>query len=141
MNLILKKVLTPPNIDCQYQKLKTELAICQTGKLSFAFYEDENTPELIITKLQKDLPNCSQIPIQITEYTFESIVKQISTNHTTNHVLGIEALPEKYQADFLVYTNVMSDSTVIRMLSFFLKQSFYVTPDFHHWVSSTYIYW
>ncbi len=135
----------------RYQKLKTELAICQIGGLFLALYQDENVPELIISKLQKDLPNYFQFSVPMTEKKvwfpifFEQTFEQVGKQSNIYHVLGIEVLPEKSQADFLQYLQygrerfkALPYSIVFWMHPPFAKELFHAAPDFHHWVFGTY---
>ena len=50
-----------------YEEFKTELAICQIGGLFLAIYENPQVPTLIMGKLQKDLPEYFQFPLQMTD--------------------------------------------------------------------------
>jgi hypothetical protein len=135
----------------RYQKLKTELAICKIGGLFLALFEDENVPELIITQLQKDLPGYFQFSVPMTEKKvwfpifFEHTFEQVGKQSNIYHVLGIEMLPEKSQADFLQYLQygrerfkALPYSIVFWMHPPFAKELFHAAPDFHHWVFGTY---
>jgi uncharacterized protein YjbI with pentapeptide repeats len=143
--------LKPKKPNRLYEELKMELAICQIGGLFLALFEDENVPELIITKLQKDLPDYFQFSVQMTEkkvwfpILFEQTFEQVGKQSNIYHVLGIEALSEKSQADFLQYLQygrerfkALPYSIVFWMHSPFAKKLFHAAPDFHHWVFGTY---
>ena len=135
----------------RYQKLKTELAICQIGGLFLALYQDENVPDLIITNLQKDLPNYFQFSVPMTEKKvwfpifFEQTFEQVGKQSNIYHVLGIELLPEQSKKDFLQYLQygrerfkALPYSIVFWMHPPFAKELLRVAPDFHHWVFGTY---
>ncbi|RKZ93231.1 MAG: hypothetical protein DRR19_01780 [Candidatus Parabeggiatoa sp. nov. 1] len=147
----MKKGSTPKKPNRLYDELKMELAICQIGGLFLALYEDENVPELIISKLQKDLPDYFQFSVQMTEKKvwfpifFEQTFEQVGKQSNIYHVLGIETLSEKSQEDFLQYLQygrerfkALPYSIVFWIHPPFAKKLFHAAPDFHHWVFGTY---
>ena len=135
----------------QYEELKTELEICQIGGLFLALYEDKNVPELIRVRLQQDLPDYFQFPLQMTDKKvwfpifFEQCFEQMGKHSNIYHAFGIEALSEKSQKDFMQYLQygrerfkALPYSIVFWVHPPFAKQLFHAAPDFHHWIFGTY---
>jgi uncharacterized protein YjbI with pentapeptide repeats len=139
------------SFDSQYAEFENELAICQIGGLFLALYKSENVPDFIISRLQKDLPEYFQFPLKMTEKKvwfpifFEQSFEQMGKQSNIFHVLGIEALSEKAQDDFIQYLQygrerfkALPYSIVFWVHPPFAKQLFHAAPDFYHWIFGTY---
>lgn len=142
---------TQVDIRQTYEALQTELRINKIGGLFLALYDIEAMPEMVITRLERDLPEQFHFRLHMDEqkvafpiffrYTFEEIGKQSAIFH----VLGIEDLPESSISDFLSYLQLQRDNledkryTLVFWISPHLeKRLFDTAPDFHHWVFGTY---
>ncbi|MCP4350009.1 MAG: SUMF1/EgtB/PvdO family nonheme iron enzyme [Desulfobacterales bacterium] len=135
----------------QYEELKTELEICQIGGLFLALYEDEKIPDLIISRLQEELPDFFHFRLHMTDEKilfplfFSQSFEQLGSHSNIFHVFDIEALSEKSPENFIQSLQhgregfkSMPYSIVFWIYPQFVKKLFHAAPDFHHWIFSTY---
>ncbi|MCP4349951.1 MAG: SUMF1/EgtB/PvdO family nonheme iron enzyme [Desulfobacterales bacterium] len=135
----------------QYEELKNKLEICQIGGLFLALYEDKKTPDLIISRLQEELPDFFHFRLHMTDEKilfpifFSQSFEQVGTQSNIFHVLDIETLSEESMGNFIQSLQhgrerfkSMPYSVVFWIHPQSVKKLFHAAPDFHHWVFGTY---
>ncbi|MCP4110347.1 MAG: SUMF1/EgtB/PvdO family nonheme iron enzyme [Desulfobacteraceae bacterium] len=135
----------------QYEELKNKLEICQIGGLFLALYENKKTPDLIISRLQEELPDFFHFRLHMTDEKilfpifFSQSFEQVGTQSNIFHVLDIETLSEESVGNFIQSLQhgrerfkSMPYSVVFWIHPRSVKKLFHAAPDFHHWVFGTY---